>query len=372
MAFERLHYTARGAVSYLKDYSQRTCQLSTRIPHFEEKGDLPTIVFTFWYPPSPIQAKYLMNELHRKFKDCKLPIGVGLFTRPMGDVKKSIYDDHDYDSTGLTNFLEAAVETSTPVFINTSGMQWTEVAYQQSPLLQMLESRPENLMMLSNGKRVQRKLQPPGNLLRGRLGSDPNGVLYLSPHANEVKDYRYRNLFQMAAAIYPFADKHPELFLGISTENETDYPGSWITGNETVEETHQIAVVKNLLRANIRTFQKAGLTKIYTNQSVEDASHRASPLETADIPESQIGITAWRTGNEALYKQTAEMAQKANKDWALVITNPLSLNQETNIQAIQSALKFNPRFIGLYNWWPHFWGYGIRGLALEKAINRLG
>lgn len=382
MAFERLLYTGAGALSYLKD---RPKDILETIPIATRK-DLPRFVFTYWNTPSLEDETILsMNDLHSRFEG--LPIGAGLFVRPMGDVVPE--EDYVYNPRKLNRFLEAADTTSTPVFIITSGMHWTEVANSKSPLLRMLEQKDENLMKYQDGSRVQRKLQPPGNLLRGCLGSDRNGVLYLSPFAKDVVKYRARNLYQLANAIKPFADEHPDIFLGISVENEVDFPGNWITKGKEVQggwhnsctdpeaeteipfESIKSNAVRHILQQNVDIFRSAGLTKIYTNQSFEDAENRGSPLSTADIEGSNIGITTWRTGNQDLYNIVCGWAKYKDKNWALVISNPLSLDISKNIQELKDAIQYKPTIIGLYNWYPHFWGYGIRGMALEKALKSL-
>ena len=367
MELERLTYTARGAASYFLD--QRLDLLSyAPQPIIVRK---PHIVFTFWKAPEYPQATILMRELQVRFEGDGLPIGVGLFTRPMGDVMTEKRRDFAYDPQGLNDFLQAAVDTDMPVFINTSGMQWTEVAYSRSPLLGKLEARAENLLRYSDGTRVKRKLQPPGDKLHGLFGSDANGVLYLSPSAPEVRDYRERNLAQMAEAIKPFSDQHPDLFLGVSTENEVDSPGVWITGGKKLaaaDEKSKKWDVINVLRRNIKIFQDAGLPNIYTNQSLEDAVNRASSLWTAASEGSNIGITTWRRGNMKLYSQTQVLAGGVGIKWALVVSNPLSLSEYANFWELQQAIYCRPAFIGLFNWWPHFWGYSVRGMPLEAAI----
>lgn len=368
MKLERLLYTAKGLVSYALDgRSERNLNFSQ--PHFRGK---PHIVFTFWDAPEYGQSVTLMRELRHRFAGEGLPIGAGLFIRPMGDVLEG--RDYAYDLAKLNSFLKAATYISTPVFIITSGMHWTEVSYKQSPLLRMLEDRDENLMKFEDGSRVLRKLQPPGNFLHGHFGSDKNGVLYLSSHASEVRRYRERNLGQMAEVVAEFADHYPNLFLGISTENEVDYPGKWITGGKKVEDgtddAYRQRAVMRVLRRNVEILLDAGIPKgkIFTNQSVEDAINRASPLATADIADSNIGITAWRTGNFDLYRQARNLAWERGKRWALVLTNPLSLNARVNADELRAAIEYDPDIIGLYNWWPHFWGYSIRGMPLAKAV----
>lgn len=382
MAFERLLYTAAGALSNLRD---RPKSVRDTIP-ISTRKDIPRFVFTYWdTPTSEEEVIFSMNDLHKRFRG--LPIGVGLLVRPMGDVVPT--RDYAYNPSKLNTFLEAAQTTSTPVFIITSGMHWTEVAYSKSPLLRMLEQNSENLMKYKDGSRVQRKLQPPGNYLRGYFGSDGNGVLYLSHYAEEVVKYRERNLFQLAKAVKPFADERPNLFEGISVENEVDFPSNWITKGKLVDvglphklsdkpdansetfENLKIRAVRDILQKNVDIFRKAGLTKIYTNQSFEDAENRGSPLSTADIEGSNIGITAWRTGNQKLYRDIGGWARYKNKNWALVISNPLSLDTATNINELRAAIDCQPDIIGLYNWYPHFWGYGIRGMTLEKALKSL-
>lgn len=368
MGLERLHYTAQGFVSYALDRvgNRRRRWDSSESPYKEK----PHIVFTFWDAPEYRQTSELMGELQLRFGGEGLPIGVGLFTRPMGDVLEG--DDYAYDPTKLNRFLKAAVYHLIPVFIITSGMHWTEVAHGKSPLLGMLEGRNENLMQFEDGSRVQRKLQPPGNFLHGHFGSDRNGVLYLSHHSPKVKYYRERNLGQMAKVVGSFADRYSNLFLGISTENEVDYPGKWITGGKKVkggiDNIYRQLTIARVLRRNVEIFLDSGIPKIYTNQSVEDEVNRASPLSTTDIPDSNIGITAWRTGNGDLYRRARDLARERGKRWALVLTNPLSLNQRVNVEELTAAIECGSEIIGLYNWWPHFWGYSIRGMPLAKVI----
>ncbi len=369
MEFDRVAYTVLGAAKYSLDKLRRK---PTGSPRDNPQRENPHIVFTFWDAPTYPQSVALMYELHSKFGENGLPIGAGLFVRPMGDIKTE--DDYSYDPTKLENFLRAAAYTYTPVFIITSGMHWTEVAYKKSPLLRMLEASDGNLMRYEDGTRVQRKLQPPGGFLDGHFGSDRNGVLYLSQLAPEVKRYRERNLDQMAKVVGEFAGRYPNLFLGISTENEVDYPGKWITGGKKVDggadNTLRQFTIARVLRRNVEIFLDAGIpvTRIYTNQSVEDEENRASPLSTANIPDSNIGITAWRTGKFDLYRRARNLAQERGKRWALILTNPLSLDQRINAEELTAAIECGPDIIGLYNWWPHFWGYGIRGMPLEKAV----
>lgn len=371
MGLERIPYTIRGAVSYALDLSNLQRRGNSGESPYKYRG-VPHIVFTFWDAPEYVETTKLMSELRYRFRGEGLPIGAGLFTRPMGDVLAG--RDYAYDPRKLNMFLKAAADTRTPVFIITSGMHWSEVSYKQSPLLRMLEKGDDRVMKFEDGSRVPRKLQPPGNYLRGYFGSDKNGVLYLSHDSPGVKLYRERNLRQMADAVTEFTRRHPNLFLGISTENEVDYPGEWITGGKKVDDgadgAYRQRTVMRVLRRNVEILLDAGIpkAKIFTNQSVEDGINRASPLATADIADSNIGITTWRTGNFDLYRQARNLAWERGKRWALVLTNPLSLNARVNADELRAAIAYYPDIIGLYNWWPHFWGYSIRGMPLAKAV----
>ena len=227
MEFDRVAYTVFGAAQYSLNKLHRVPKENSRD---KPQRESPHIVFTFWDTPTYPQSVALMYELRRKFEGNGLPIGAALFVRPMGDVRAE--DNYSYDPLRLKDFLRAASSTETPVFIITSGMHWTEVAYKKSLLLRMLEAEESNLMKFEDGTRVKRKLQPPGGLLGGLFGSDSNGVLYLSHHSTAVRSYRERNLSQLAAAISPFANTYPGLFLGIAAENEVDYPGEWIAGGK--------------------------------------------------------------------------------------------------------------------------------------------
>lgn len=369
MKLERILYTIRGPASYALDLRNHQRSGDSSASPYRIK---PHIVFTFWDAPEYTEAFKLMGELRHRFGGEGLPIGAGLFTRPMGDV--SVGRDYAYDPRKLNMFLKAAAVTRTPASIITGGMHWTESTYAESPLLRMLEAREDCLMRFVDGTRVPRKLQPPGGYLRGYFGSDKNGVLYLSHNSWAVKMYRERNLGQMATVVAEFARNYPYLFLGISTENEVDYPGEWITGGKKIDDDadweFRQRTVMRVLRRNVEIFLDAGIpkNKIYTNQSVEDEENRASPLATADIPDSNIGITTWRTGNFKLYRQAKNLAEERGKRWALVLTNPLSLNSRVNAEELRAAIDCGPDIIGLYNWWPHFWGYGIRGMPLVKAV----
>lgn len=365
MGLERALYTAAGAFASVVPFEQESSDLTPKYA----LGDKPHIVFSFWDVPSEKKTGSLFVELKRKFEGNGLPIGVGLFTRPMGDVHEV---DNRYNPEKLQRFLDVCVNTNMPVFINTSGMHWTDVAYQRSSLIHMLEQNPKNLLYYTDGTRVQRKVQPPGNILKGLFGSDRNGVVYFSPFASEVNDYHSRNLFDMAQTMRAFQEDNPQLYLGTSTPNEIDVPGNWITGGKSIDWSQSHGSVERIVyeqvSQSVAILTEAGLTNIYTNQSLEDGVARGSTLHTADVAGSNIGITAWKTGNEQLFAVTEDLARKKNKNWALAITNPLSLDVNTNIQALQAALRHNPTFIGIYNWWPHFWGYGVRGMPLEAAI----
>lgn len=372
---EKAEYMFIGAVADKLDLNRRFHHPF----HVEPVRPKTRILFTFWYAPEYKIAKSLLEDLGDRFLGNGLEIGVGLFTRPMGDVQG---EDFDYDSGGLEEFCEAAIRTSMPVAFYTSGYQWTEVAYKKSPLLAKLEERDENLLKFKDGTRVPRKLQPPAQyipgFLRGPLGLDQNGVLYLNPNSSEFMDYRYRNLSQYASRVAQFfAKDYPDLYLGISTENEIDYPGFWITKgrevdvgehNEKTDYAFKYNKVVSILQREVDIFKEAGLTNIYTNQSVEDAKNRASPLATADIPGANIGITAWRRGNRELFVRANTLAKQRNKKWALQVTNPSSLDYVDCDKEFLCMLQNDPAFIGFYNWWPHFPRYGIKGLALERVI----
>lgn len=373
MEIDRAIYTARGALAYHLDRGS-----SSPIYTKQDGKKGPHIVFNFWYAPEYHKAKELLGDLKARFSGDGLPIGVGLFVRPMGDV--IVGEDlfyYSYNPQGTLGFLEAAVESEMPIFINTCGMQWTEVAYAKSPLIRMLERRVKNQMRYEDGTRVQRKLQPPANylpgaFLRSLFRADANGVVYFSNYVPLVQAYRERSLHLMAEAVAPFAKKHPELWLGISTENEVDFPGVWITGGKKLAVYGDREMeVKRVLKRNVEIFQEAGLARIYTNQSVEDAENRGSPLSTTVIDGSEVGITVWRTANHDLYRETQSLAQKYGRRWAIPIMNPLSLSYEANVRELKVAIDFGPDLIGVYCWWPHFWGYDIKGLPLERAIKSL-
>ena len=363
---DRALYTIEGAFNYHLD-SLRNKRLAGRTPGQTLVGGNKTqLFFHFWYvPDSKEETKRLMNELQVRFASCTLPIGASVFVRPKGDVNPN--DDYSYDSRKLEYFLGVAKKMGMQVGIVTSGMHWTEVAYYKSPLIRMLEQDSANLMYLEDEISVPRKFQPPGQLLRGFLGSDRNGVVYLSPDSEQVRHYRERNLAQMAQLV----GTHPEQVRYITTENEVDLPGTWIIGERKVIEPE--LSVEEILQQNVGIFHEAGIPPeiIYTCQSIEDPETRSSNLPTTNIPGSQIGITIWRTGNGEDYKRVAELAGSQNKNWALVVTNPLSRRIDVNLAEINATLEHSPSFIGFYNWWPHFWGYGIRGMALEEAIKSL-
>ena len=368
----RLAYTAVGfAAHHLDEMRVKTPPPKQQSTHSEG----PHILFTFWDAPSYERSKVLLDELQGKFAGNGLDIGAALFVRHMGNVGRE--PKYEYDKNHIWGFCNAAVDTGTKVFFITSGTHWTEVVAQPSPLLRMLEGEDDNLMKYDDGTRIPRVLQPPSNYLpkplRGMFGTDRNGVLYLSHHSPEVETYDERNLRLLAESVKVFANLHPELYLGISIKNEVDYPGHWITRGKKLEDEDldRVEVVKGVLAKNVEIFRDVGLTNIYTNQSVEDAENRGSPLSTAFIEGANVGITTWRTGNINTYHQAAELAMEHSVDWALPICNPLAFTLDANLFELVSAVHLNPKFIGVYNWWPHFTGYGVRGMALEQALRNL-
>lgn len=382
---QRAAYTAKGAINYHIDRRETFDN-----PKSQPRKKGPHVIFNFWYAPPYQKSRELMEELLGRFAGNGLPIGVGLFIRPMGDVKPNGFD---YDPESMQGFLQAAHELSLPTVLQTSGDHWTEVAYKVSPLIRMLEADSNNLMQYINGSRVQRKLQPPGSVLKGRFGSDFNGVVYFSYHSAEVAHYRERNLGQAARAAAEIDSKYTDLLLAMSIEQERDYPGIWITGrkkagqagyelpsrqafakaqvgrNLTFAEFKE-ETVRRVMRADVEILRRAGISgeKIYTNQSVEDSVNRASPITTADIPNSNGGITTWGLGNGDLYREMKKMAVRRGKKWALMVTNSLSFSESANREELESVLRYDPEFIGGYCWEPHFPGYVIRGMAFERAI----
>lgn len=373
---ERLHRMAYTGVGYAAHYLDEM-RVKPPITSNSSNQEGPHILFTFWDAPGYRKSRELMEELQGKFGGSGLPIGIGLFVRPWANVlSRSI--DYVYDRNHNTGFKEAAAETKTPVLFIAAGMQWNEVTYPKSPLLQKLEERDENLMRYADGTRVQRVFQPPSDklpsALRGLFGTDKNGVVYLDYNAPEVEHYREKNLRLVAKDIQDFARNYPGLYLGACVENEVDFPGTWVTGDRELEvgsQEDRIEIVREVLETNVRIFKEAGLTNIYTNQSIEDAENRGSPLSTAFIEGANVGITTWKTGNISTFNQAAELAKQHGVNWALPITNPLSFTEHANLVELTNAKLFNPKFIGFYNWWPHFPGYGVRGMVLEKVIKAL-
>ncbi len=369
MDLDKARYVLEGVAGYYIDHNSFSPELPQNSS--DPNTALPHILFNFWYPPEEQKAEKYFRELQNRFQGDKCPIGAGVFVRPAGDVLAE--KDYEYDPEGLEGFFEAAIKTDMPVWINVSGIQWTEVCYKSSPLLRRLETKSENLMWLKDGNQVPTKLQPPADILpgflRGRFGFDGNGVTYFDYQAPEVQEYHERNLAQMAEVVSDFAGSYPKLFLAITTGNETDGPGQWIIRNRQVRG-HEggEGVVRERLERDVQIYQEAGLSHIYTNQSVADAETRWSPLSTANIEGANIGVTAWGLGNEALYMETAMLAWQKRKTWAVPVMNPRSLDYESCTDELGRAIFWKPDAVGIYNWWPHFWGYGVRGLPLQNAI----
>lgn len=400
--------------------------------HYDESKTY--VLFIFGYAPPYEKAERLFLELKSRFVvsgDIAL-IGASCSVRTMADVKGA-EEDYRFDGKSLEGFLEAAEETNMPVFIISSGIQWSEVVYNKSPLIKMLESDLDNCMLFNDGKRVPRRLQPPADIpvigkIIGKSGlGDRNGVVYLSMHSPQVLKYQERNLREMADIVADFNKKNPDLLIGVSVENEVDFPGTWIRkdrfadygfyavrafrnyvekrfdGNwkrfceefpgpsskctdfralepprvykegdefwEDLWQSFRVDSVINRVKASVDILRSAGIpsNKIYTHQSVEDAYKRASPLETADIDGSQIGVACWRTGNSELFARVNELAKSKQKKWALLTFNPLS-DYQGCCQELEFALANNVHIINAYNWWPHFLGYGVRGMPFEKAL----
>lgn len=377
-------YTVVGAGAYGLDQLR---WIYTAGPRSTSHKEGPRIGFIFWDAPDFSESVRLLNELHYKFDGTGLEIAAGLNLTPWGTVSGED-KNFRYDTRGINRFGEACVVTNTKLYYINSGMQWNDVSHPKSPLLEKLESRDENRMKYEDGSPVQRVLQPPSNRLpkrfQGMFGSDKNGVLYLSYHAPEVRDYREQNLHGVAEAIASFAKAHHDLYLGTCLENEVDFPGAWIAGDKTTDwgefarrererrgldlGEFNLATVQEVLETNVRIFAEHGVTKLYTNQSIEDAEHRSSPLSTALVEGANVGVTAWRMGNRELYVGASELAKANGRRWALPIFNPLSLIDVDIITEFQRILSYQPDLIGIYNWWPHFPGYGVRGLPLEGVV----
>lgn len=371
------------------------------------------ILFSFWYAPRYEETRRRFLELKSRFaiSGDTVSIGASCFVRTMADVK-SVEHDYGFDGSGLEGFLRAAQDTNMPVFIIPSGIQWSEVVYNKSPLIEMLERDSKNCMFFNDNTKVPRRYQPPADIgLIRKLGiGDSNGVVYLSMYSPQVVKYQERNLKEMANIVADFSQGRPDLFIGVCVENEVDFPGEWVGGDRFADygfyavhefrkyvekrfkeyweglepprvfdpndkfwkelwQPFRVDSVITRIKASVDILKSAGITadKIYTHQSVEDAYKRASPLETADIEHSQIGIASWRTGNSELFDDVNELAKSKQKKWALLAFNPLS-DYTGCYQELEDAYENGAHIINAYNWWPHFLGYGIRGMPFERAI----
>ncbi len=409
-SLDRLVFSAVGALAY-----HASGLFHLQVPHQSSglhrgsgrvNDDDPVYILpAFWHAPDRKTAARELQGMKRRLGvgNGGFRLGVSVFVRHMGDVAGK---DFHYDASSLETFLDVCVHEGTPVFINTSGVHWTEVAYHESPLIQML--------MQDNGNRVMLKVADdkfiPAPRTRQPGFQDRNGLSYLCMYSPEVNHYWNRNLRQLADVVSAFSSQYPNLFVGMSTENETDLPGEWAGGrllgsdynsdynrhfvsayNAAQHEGNNISRngfrvfsvrLRNILSANILFAAGIPREKIYTHVSTEDAENRASPLEVGIVGSAgNLGIVWWGAGHfppdslaaakSAAVGAGSEYGMMSCKGFGILASNPLSFSRGASMAFLNEAVSLGANPIVPYCWWPYFTGYGIKGLPFERAAREL-
>ncbi len=403
-SLDRGVFAVRGALSYYLSGLSGSGVHSSNHPVAE--GSRPIYILpSFWYAPDKRTAARELREMKMRLGEGndRFRLGVSVFVRHMGDVAGN---DFHYGPSSLEGFFEACISERVPVFINPSGVQWTEVAYRESPLIKKLMQSNENRVMLKDSEGnifpAPRKRQPGFQ--------DKNGLSYLCMYSPEVQHYWNRNLAELAGVVSSFASQNPGLFVGMSTENEKDLPGKWAGGrvlgsdynsdyNSHFVSAHHSAQyggndiswngfrvfsvrLRNILSANI--LRAAGIPKerIYTHISTEDAETRASPLEVGIVGSAgNLGVVWWGAGkfpSDSLAAAKSAAVGAGNsfgtpycQGFGILAANPLSFSPAASRIFLEEAVQLGANPIVLYCWWPHFVGYGIKGLPLESAVRDL-
>ncbi|MBI2574978.1 hypothetical protein HYV82_03780 [Candidatus Woesearchaeota archaeon] len=405
-SLDRLVFSAVGAAAYYASGLVRREVADSNSGQAGGRGDSPAYILpAFWYAPDRKAAvreiqdmKRLLGEGNGRFR-----LGVSVFVRHMGDVAGK---DFHYDPSSLEAFLDVCVNEGTPVFINTGGVQWTEVAYRESPLIQKLMQSPENRVILKDGEGnvfpAPRKRQPGFQ--------DRNGLSYLCMYSPEVQHYWNRNLSELADVVSAFSSQYPGLFVGMSTENETDLPGKWAggrvlgsdynsdynrhfvsaykaascEGNNISQNDFRVFSVRlrNILSANMLLAAGIPKNRIYTHISTEDAETRASPLEVGIVGSAgNLGVVWWGaghfpSGSLAAAKNSAVGAGNGFgvpycQGFGILASNPLSFSPAASRAFLEEAIRLCANPIVPYCWWPYFTGYGIKGLPFESALREV-
>jgi len=316
-------------------------------------------------------------------------------------------NDFTFNPTLLRNILQLSVDTNLPVIIVLSGGPWGDVAVPENPevnAIDFLELDINNCQWKDDNTVPGDNAYPVKGL--GRL-------LTLNNYNSVVKAYRKRNFQAAAREIYTWAQQHPDLFLGITTDpevfmspyyfsdynpqtiqefrdyerrkfggsiaafnkamggtrlrsfDEIDPPrpslGHPMGGNPLGEEwtDFRAFLVDNDVQQQVNWAREVGLpaNKIYTHQTVradEPAWNRyllASPLYTAHVEGGSIGITTLQdmVFNQSLFSQAKSMSP----NWGIFEYNPTKpsgTDYNTYIRALQFAWDNGVHIISAYTW----------------------
>ncbi len=367
------------------------------VPEYQFQDNNPTYILTaFWDIPKDETLRKELDEIKHRFGigNEHYRSGVAVFVRTFGDVRGK---NHDFDSEKLERFINTCIQMNTPFFIITSGIQWTEVCFGTSPLMQKLRQNPSNLLKLSDGSSINGRRQPGLQ--------DRNGLTYFCMYSQEVIDYWDKNLRQMAEVVAKYSQH--TLFRGICNEQETDMPGNWAAkgrdsdynpdfiaaysrflngfGNSLnhseaairdMWDKFKVYTVRNRIESSAKIIAEAGVpkSKIFTHISTEDEKMRGSPLETGIVENAGNLGTVWWGGHFTINDMVnaSEYACDNNKGWGILASNPRSLDPSVSKTFLEASVFLGANPIVLYcGGDKHFVGYGLKGLPIEDVVREM-
>ncbi|MBI4743307.1 MAG: beta-galactosidase, partial [Actinobacteria bacterium] len=179
----------------------------------------PTFENTFYIMPNyEIQSDYNLDL--KNIREMKSRIGIGgrfAKTGFMGVVRymnetKGKAGDYVFDPTLLNKVLQLSIDTNMPVSIALNGGPWGDVVHNpKTDLIEFLEQDKRNVQWKDDGTVPDDDSGPLPGL---------NRILTYNHINQTVRKYHKRNFQAAVKIIADFANRRPDLFVGITTDPE--------------------------------------------------------------------------------------------------------------------------------------------------------
>lgn len=340
---------------------------------------------------------------------------------------QGIGSDFAFDPTLVRNIFTVAEQSGIPIVITLNGGPWGDVAVGENPgvnLLDYLEQDPKNCQWRDDNI-------VPGDADAAYPPAGLGRIITFNNYNSTVKNYRKRNFQAAIAEIKAFADRSPDLFLGITTDPEifhspfywTDYNpdtirefrdwlqrkygpisafnlkfkmrlysyeqidpprpifGHSIGGNAFGEEwtAFKIALIDVAAEEEARWAAEMGLpaSKIYTHQTVRYDNKTWTKYMLSSMPEGaavahgSAGITTLQDlcFDESLFRDI----RNVSPNWGIFEYNPAKpsgTSYQQFLNALETAYRHNAHILAPYMWSQEAneTYYNIRGSSFETAI----